>query len=173
MNAIAGEAPADQRVELLGLQSRVPVTWQRAEPQSGMRLAQFGVPAPGGGDGAEFVVYYFGPNQGGTLKANVERWQSQFAAPDGGPVEPEITELSGDFPATLVRLRGDYARGVGIGPGGEALPDRMLLAGVVETPQGSLYPQLHGPAALVAAQQPAFVDFIEGLGPAPSAAGDE
>jgi hypothetical protein len=155
-----------QRVELLGMASEVPSGWVASEPSSSMRLAQFQVPAAGGGDtgdDAEMVVYYFGPGQGGSVEANVERWVSQFSRPDAEPVEPVITELEGELPATLVELRGSYARGVGIGPGGESLPDRMLLAAVVETPEGNLYPQLHGPAAVVASAREAFVAFVEGL----------
>ncbi|NBC13898.1 MAG: hypothetical protein GVY09_11245 [Gammaproteobacteria bacterium] len=174
--AFAGGTPETQPVELLAMHSSVPADWQAQQPESNMRLAQFAVPAAGDGDGVEMVVYYFGPTQGGSVEANVERWQSQFAGPDGGSVEPEITELStrlgDDFQATLVSLRGSYARGVGMGPSGDALVDRMLLAGIVETPEGKLYPQLHGPAPLVAAQRPAFVGFIEGLTRSPATTGD-
>lgn len=171
---MAQPAGGSQPVELLGLRSAVPATWVAAQPQSNMRVAQFTVPAAGDdGAGAEMVVYYFGLAQGGTLEANVERWQSQFTGPDGGPVEPEITELGGELEATLVSLRGSYARGVGMGPTGDALPDRMLLAGIVETPKGNLYPQLHGPADLVTAEKPAFVAFIEGLVPVASAGAGE
>jgi hypothetical protein len=172
-SVVAGQDAGSQPVEMLGMRSHVPAGWVAEAPQSNMRVAQFSVPAAGEGDGAAFVVYYFGPGQGGSLEANLERWQSQFSSADGGPVEPDITELSGALPATLVSLRGSYARGVGVGPAGDALPDRMLLAGVVETPKGNLYPQLHGPAALVAAQQPAFVAFIEGLEAVPSSAVDD
>lgn len=170
-SAIAPAAP--QLVDLLGLRSTVPADWVAEEPQSDMRLAQFRVPADGGPEDAAMVVYYFGPSQGGTLEANIARWQSQFTGPDGGPVEPQITELDGTLPATLVTLRGNYARGVGMGPVGEALPDRMLLAAIVQTPQGNLYPQLHGPAAVVEQARPAFVAFIQGLAPVESDDGDE
>jgi hypothetical protein len=43
------------------------------------------------------------------------------------------------------------------------LPNRTLLAGVVETPQGNLYPQLHGPSEVVTAHREDFVRFITGL----------
>jgi hypothetical protein len=74
-----------------------------------------------------------------------------------------ISELDSEMPATLVELSGDYARGAGMGPVGDALPDRMLLAAVVDTPQGRLFPQLHGPEATVSAQRDAFVAFIKGI----------
>jgi hypothetical protein len=151
----------DQPVTLLDMESIVPADWVAQDPSSGMRLAQFRVPS-GDGAAAELVVYYFGPGQGGSLDANVERWASQFSGPDG-PVEPQITELDAVFPTTLVELTGSYARGVGMGPAGDAQPDRTLLAALVETPQGTLFPQLHGPADLVAAQRDGFVSFVEGI----------
>jgi hypothetical protein len=133
-----------------------------------MRTLQFRA-GQGDPDGAEFIVYYFGPGQGGSLEANLARWRSQFTAPDGGPAQPVVTELDSALPATLVELEGSYARGVGMGPAGDALPKRMLLAGLVETPRGNLYPQLHGPADLVRGLKPAFVAFMRELQPAEAA----
>ena len=152
----------EQRVTLLDMTSTVPADWVASEPSSGMRLLQFTLPADEAADAAQFVVFFFGPGQGGTLEANVARWSSQFSA-DDGPVEPVITPLDSEMPATLVELTGSYARGVGVGPAGDALPNRTLLAGVVETPQGNLYPQLHGPTDVVTAHREDFVRFITGL----------
>ncbi|MGB5733624.1 MAG: hypothetical protein WBM40_04180 [Thiohalocapsa sp.] len=164
----AGPCLADsQPVAFLDMTSEVPADWIASEPSSDMRLLQFTVPAADDAGAPELVVYYFGPDQGGSLEANVARWTSQFSA-DGGSVEPVITPLAGDLPATLVELTGSYARGVGVGPVGEALPNRTLLAGVVETPRGNLYPQLYGPADVVAKHKAEFVDFITGISQIPS-----
>ena len=162
--AAQANTPADnQSVRFRDMSAEIPADWVAGEPSSTMRRLQFSLPGANGGEGAELVVYYFGPGQGGTLEANIARWASQFSGPDGAGVEPVITPLSGTMPATLVELTGSYARGVGIGPTGDALPDRTLLAGVVETPSGNLYPQLHGPAGLVARQRDAFIAFIESI----------
>ncbi|CRI64787.1 conserved exported hypothetical protein [Thiocapsa sp. KS1] len=165
-------ASADQAVTFLTYQSSVPDAWVAETPKSEMRKLQYKVPASGGagGDGAEFVVYFFGPGQGGTLEANIERWQSQFQGPDGAPVEPTVTQIGTEtVPATLVELRGSYGRSVGMGPGDDVQTDRMLLAGVIETPQGNLFPQMHGPAELVAAQREGFVAFVKGIQPTAAA----
>lgn len=154
---------AGQTATFQGLTSEVPSDWVPQEPSSSMRLLQYDIPGASAEASAHFVVYYFGPGQGGTLEANLERWSSQFSNPDGSPVKPEVTPLKSNMPATIVELRGSYARAVGMGPGNEVLPDRMLLAAVVETSQGNLYPQLHGPADLVTAQRQAFIDFIQGI----------
>ncbi|MCG6898082.1 MAG: hypothetical protein LJE61_08600 [Thiocapsa sp.] len=166
----AGLASADQTVAFLDFESGVPDDWVAEPPKSQMRQVQFRIPAAEG-EGAEFVVYYFGSGQGGTLEANIERWKSQFQGPDGTPVEPEVSEIGTEaIPATLVQLRGSYGRSVGMGPSDEVLADRMLLAGLVETPQGNLYPQLHGPAELVASQREGFIAFVRGIRPAGQAA---
>jgi hypothetical protein len=164
--AASGFVFAEQSVSFLTYESAVPDAWVSEAPKSEMRKLQYRIPATEG-DGAEFVVYFFGPGQGGTLEANIERWQSQFQGPDGTAVEPEVTEIGTDaMPATLVQLRGGYGRSVGMGPSDEVLEDRMLLAGIVETPEGNLYPQLHGPAELVAGQRDAFIAFVQGIKPA-------
>lgn len=154
---------AGQAVRFQGLTSEVPSAWTQDTPSSNMRVLQLGVPGGAEGEGAQFVVFYFGPGQGGSLEANVDRWTAQFSNPDGSPVTPVMGPVESPMPATLVELRGSYARGVGAGPGAETLPDRMLLAAVVETPEGNLYPQLHGPAELVASQREAFIAFIQGI----------
>ena len=101
------------------------------------------------------MVYYFSPGQGDSLEADVSRWTSQFRS-DEAPVEPVITPLTGNPPATLMELTVSYARGIGVGPVGEALPNRTLPAGVVETPRGNLYPQLYGSADVVAKHKAEF-----------------
>jgi hypothetical protein len=159
-----GALAEGQRVEFLGFHSQVPSRWAPEPPTSSMRVLQLKVPGAEGAESAALIVYFFGPGQGGTVEANVERWKSQFSGPDGSPVVPSITSVEGSqLPATLVELEGSYARGIGVGPSGEAQSDRMLLAAVVETPKGNLYPQLHGPAELVKSQRADFIAFLKGI----------
>jgi hypothetical protein len=129
-----------------------------------MRLAQFRVPSTSGSDEAEAVVFYFGQGQGGSVDANIARWQSQFSSPDGKPVTPTIQRFKvGDMPVTVAEFTGSYARSVGMGGGGSAKPDQTLLSAIVETPKGSLWIQLHGPRATVRANREAFLAMVRGL----------
>jgi hypothetical protein len=112
------------------------------------------------------VVYYFGPGQGGSADANIARWTGQFSSPDGGPVTPEVTTLDGaTFPTTVVDLEGSYARGIGMG-GSEAEPDQELVAAIVETPEGSLFLQLHGDQEAVAAVRNDYLAMVSSIQPA-------
>ncbi len=151
-------------VTLLGLTILVPPSWVSQPPASAMRLAQFRVPATAGSGDAECVVFYFGPGQGGSVEANIARWESQFSTPDGKPVKAVVRPVTvGGMPVTAVELAGSYARGVGMGPAGPREPDQMLLVAIVQTPRGNLFFQLHGPQATVAANQEAFWTMIRGI----------
>jgi hypothetical protein len=166
VSTVTSGADEWQGVQFLGMKSKVPADWVSEPVTSSMRVLQFAVQGGEGSDAVQFVVYYFGLRQGGSVEANLARWKSQFSGPDGGEVEPQVSTLEdAKLPATLVELEGTYARGVGMGPQGTALPERMLLAAVVESPKGNLYPQLHGPATSVKDARAAFVAFIEAIEP--------
>lgn len=139
-----------------------PVAWKAAPPASQYRLAQWVVP---GRDGeAEAIVFYFGPGQGGSVLANIDRWASQFTTPDGKPVEPKIERgKSGALPMTTVELAGQYARGVGSGPQGQSRANQMLISSVVEGPKGNVTFQLHGPRPTVEANRAAFMAMVRGM----------
>src|SRR5580704_17071265 len=62
-----------------GVHWTMPPAW-KADAQRPMRLATYMV-APGG----ECGVYYFGPGQGGSVQANLDRWIGQFLEADGKP----------------------------------------------------------------------------------------
>ena len=156
-------------VEFLGLKAPLPEAWIEEQPSSSMRLAQFLIPGEDNRGDAELVLYYFGQGQGGSAEANIARWQSQFTTVGGGVVNPSVKTMTvSGMPVTMVELRGDYARGVGMGPAATPEPDQILLATIVETPRGNVYIQLYGPAQAVAAQREAYVHFIRNIKPSPS-----
>jgi len=160
----ACSSPPPQAVSLLGYGTAAPSEWPVRAPGSSMRLTEFDA-----GGGADVIVFYFGAGQGGSAAANIARWESQFTTPGGEPAEAEVSTLDGStFPTTVAELEGRYARGVGMGAQGEAEEDQALVAAVVETPQGTLFPQLVGPRAAVAEERSAFLDFVRDIAPAPT-----
>jgi hypothetical protein len=141
-----------------------PSTWTPRPSTSSARLAQFVVPDPDGGSGAEVVVYFFGQGQGGNVDANLARWKSQFSTPDGSPVPERISHDSlGAFPITFAEYRGTYRRGVGAGSADSARTGQALVAAIAETPRGTLFFQLFGPLAVVTRERDRFVAFVKGL----------
>ncbi|HTE46927.1 MAG TPA: hypothetical protein VK636_16890, partial [Gemmatimonadaceae bacterium] len=142
----------------------VPAGWNTRTPASNMRLAEFVIGGADSTTGAEVVVYFFGKGMGGNVEANLARWKAQFATPDGSPVPETITrDSSATFPITFAEYRGTYARGIGAGSPDQARAGQTLFAAIAETPRGTMFIQLFGPSARVAAERAAFMRFVKGL----------
>jgi hypothetical protein len=130
-----------------------PKTWQ-AQAQRPMRLATYLVP-----EGGECGVYYFGPGQGGSVQANLDRWIGQFPQPDGKPKIQNKTVHG--LKVTTVDIAGAYT-GMG-GPNAPAAAPKggyRLLGAIVETTQGSIFFKFTGPQKTVAANQAGFDAMI-------------
>ena len=127
-----------------------PAGWTAAGERP-MRLATYEVPgAPGAGE-ASCAVYYFGPGQGGTPAANLERWTGEFENP--GKADPSVRDVHG-VRVSRIHVRGRYtSHGSSMGGeahGGEApQADYALLGAIAEAPGGSVFFKLTGPAATV------------------------
>ena len=161
-----GQVQVLKTVEFLGLTAPLPEAWIEEQPSSSMRLAQFTIPGGENRGDAKLVLYYFGQGQGGSAEANIARWKSQFTTANGGAVNPSVETLAvSGMPVTLVEIRGDYARSVGMGAIATPEPDQILLATIAETPRGNVYIQLYGPAQAVAAQRAAYLHFIRNIKP--------
>lgn len=149
----------------LGYRTTVPAAWAYATPSSTMRLAEYRIPTAGAATPVEIVVYFFGPGQGGSPQANLDRWKSQFSNPAGGPVAEVVRhDTTGAFPLTIAEYSGTYARGTGAGSSPDAArPGHTLIAVVAETPRGTLFFQCFGPSAAVATHRAAYLQFVRGL----------
>lgn len=165
--AVAAPPAKSDKLVIQGFASPVPAAWTPSQPSSTMRVAQFSLPAAADAEVGEMAVFYFPTGQGGSHEANIERWTSQFTSADGKPVMPKISaSKSGDIAVTLVELQGTYARGVGMGPAGDAKPDQTLLVALVEIPIGRITLQTYGPSKTIAAQRDNFVKLAKGFRPA-------
>jgi hypothetical protein len=135
-----------------------------------MRLATYTVPhAPGDAENAECGVFYFGPGQGGSVQANMDRWIGQFLQADGKPAKSSAkisNRTVHGLKVTTVDVSGAYT-GMG-GPSaapGTPKPGYRLLGAVVEGPQGSVFFKFTGPAKTVAQNQAAFDRMLASLSP--------
>ena len=133
-----------------------------------MRLATYQIPpAPGDQESGECGVYYFGPGQGGSVEANVDRWIGQFQQTNGNPskdvAKVEKRTING-LKVTTIDVSGSYT-----GMGGPAAPEGSpkqryrLLGAIVESPQGSVFFKFTGPAKTVAENQSIFERMLSTL----------
>jgi hypothetical protein len=132
-----------------------------------MRVGEFVIPrAPGDQEDAELIVYYFG-GSGGSAGANIDRWIAQMQQPDGKAsadrAHRESRTMNG-LRMSLVDVSGTYVAEMRPGAAEHYnKPGFRLRAAVVETPKGSYYVKLTGPAKTVDAATDAYEQFLSSL----------
>jgi len=129
-----------------------------------MRVGQYELPAAeGDAEPASLVVFYFGPGQGGSVEANLDRWMGQLKQPDGGSskdkAKTETLTVNG-MKVTLLDVTGVYAGG-DMGGAAQGKPNFRMRAGVIETPKGGYFIKLVGPEKTVGKWDDSFDAFIK------------
>ena len=122
-----------------GVHWQVPASWTTG-PEKSMRLATYVV------KDAECAVFYFGPNQGGSVDENIDMWASQF---EGRPNPKRELRTVGGLKITRVEIDGAYlSPGADMKPQGNK-PGYRMLSAIVQGPQGMVFFKFTGPAATV------------------------
>jgi hypothetical protein len=148
------------------VQFKAPEGWVAEQPTSSMRAAQYRLPkAEGDPEDASLIVFYFGPGQGGSVQANLERWMGQMEQPDGRPsserAKTENMTLNG-MNVTLLDVSGRFTAEMTPGEGARHdKPDYRMRAAVIETSKGPYFVKLVGPQKTVARWDQSFIDFVK------------
>jgi hypothetical protein len=147
------------------LKFRVPAGWVEEERTSSMRVAHYKLPrAPGDTEDASLVLYYFGPGQGGSTAANIDRWIGQMKQEDGSAAKGAKDEqlVANGLKVTMVDVSGTYVAETAPGSGTfNNKPAYRLRAAVVETPNGSYFVKLVGPEKTVAQWNDSFLSYVK------------
>ena len=145
-----------------GLRWTAPAGWASQPPQA-MRAATYRVgPVAGDNDPAECGVYFFGPGQGGSVAANIDRWKGQFRGANTAPAPAQVSKrtISG-LAVTVLDTSGSYS-GLG-GPmssGDHVVANYRLLGAIVEGPGGNIFIKFTGPARTIASNQQKFEQLL-------------
>lgn len=140
-----------------------PPSFKRVPPSNPMRKAAYVVPhAEGDTEDGELTVFYFGPGQGGSIDANVDRWVKQFGDVKPGDVRRADREANGLRQHTVELDSGTFSSGM---PGGATKPksDYGLVGGIVETPSGAYFFKMTGPAKTVKQAKPEFYKLLDSI----------
>lgn len=145
-------------------------TWKQVTPKSGMIEAEIKL-AKLGDDTEDGRLTIMGA--GGTIEANITRWQGQFVEEDGEAVEAK-TEVKTirEHEVHFVDISGTYLDMPG-GPfaGGKAIEreNYRMLAAIVETKDhGNYFVKLYGPQHTIEQNKAHFESMIESLKVAPA-----
>jgi hypothetical protein len=138
----------------------LPKGWQSVAPQSSMRMAQATIPGSGGP--GELGVFFFGPGQGGSAEANLQRWSGQF---EGGAAPQRGSFTAHGFKVTWIDVAGTMEPvTMGMGPR-SAQSGYRLLGGVVEGTGGPWFFKATGPDATLGPQREAFLAMLRSVRP--------
>lgn len=148
------------------LRYSAPEGWVIEQPTSSMRAAQFKLPkAEGDTEDASLVLYYFGSDQGGSIRDNIDRWISQIQQPDGSSSSDKAkseTLTPNGLKVTMIDVAGIYTAETSPGSGIRLnKPNYRLRAAVVETPRGNYYLKLVGPLKTVNRWDNAFREYVK------------
>lgn len=147
----------DTTMRFLGFTAPKPTSWRHYPPESGMRAANYVLPADSGASQAQVVVFQ---GIGGGVEANITRWVGQFRDANGDPVTAirESFEVDG-VPVHFVELSGQY-QGMGVA---WPTPNQLFLGAVIEADDGDIQIRLVGPRETVEKHRDAFRTMLEGL----------
>ncbi len=164
--ATALNSAQDKSCGACELHFKMPDGWVSESPSSKMRVAQYKLPkAEGDAEDASLVVYYFGPAQGGSVDANIDRWISQMEQPSSDSPKEKAkrqTLTVNGLKVTTVDVAGTYT--AEMSPGSAThynKPNFRLSGAVVETPKGFYFAKLIGPEKTVGHWREAFNGFIK------------
>ncbi|MBD3298096.1 MAG: hypothetical protein GF341_05520 [candidate division Zixibacteria bacterium] len=134
-----------------GITWTIPDAWNPG-PERRMRVATYLIDE--GVKEADCAVFYFGPNQGGSVEANIERWIGQFEQPDDSDshekAQIEKKTVNG-LDVTTIELGGTYNASMGGPMSGnkEKRPGWHMLGAIVEAPEGPVFFKVTGPQETV------------------------
>lgn len=142
----------------------VPEQWTVERPISRMRVFQAHVPrAEGDPRDGKVIVYYFGPQAGGGVEANLERWKKQVRRGEDDPEPKRSERRCGPFRATILDQTGTYTP-PSFGPRAPKrppLPGTRIINVILPTPEGTYFVRLVGPKKTVAAHYARFLAFLD------------
>lgn len=146
-----------------GLRLMVPAGWKKQAPMSPMLEHEFSAGDPTRPDVRITIMA-----AGGSVEANIARWQQQFEPHDGQPVKNNAAEPKRTIAGKTVHVvdfRGTYLdRPQGPGGPAESKKDYRMLSAVVELNGGASYFfKLYGPSQAVEKEQAAFEEFLSSM----------
>ena len=137
--------------------------WKSVKPKS--RMLEFEIKVPkledDKTDGRLTIM-----GAGGSIAANIQRWEGQFSQTDGSATEAKTKEMTiEEMKVTMVDITGSFTQTMG-GPfsGGKkvTLDDQRMLAAIIQTPEnGNYFVKLVGPAATIKANEAEFERLIK------------
>jgi hypothetical protein len=166
--ALSDEKPGDEQAattEIKAAEGRltihVPAEWQRKQPAIQMIEHEYQAEAGEPGAAAARMTMMMA---GGSVKANLDRWKSQFQMAADGPKPTESTLESDGQKVHLIDMQGTYLDRRGPFAPPTPRDDYRMLGAVVEVKGGGLFfVKFYGPTATIAKHASAFESMVKSV----------
>lgn len=146
-----------------------PAGWVSKTPSSSMRMAEYTLAkVAGDAEDATVTVFFFGATQGGNVQANIDRWISQMAQPDGRPSAERAQTAKGatasGLKMTTVDVSGTFVAEVAPGSAEHFnKPGFRQIAVYVDTPGGPYFVKALGPVKTLAKWDASVATFLKNI----------
>ncbi len=138
-----------------------PKKWDRSHEMP-MRVATYVIPSGlEDMESGECGVFFFGPDQGGDVDMNIQRWGAQF---EGAAEAIKNTATINGMEVVYVRIAGTF-----LAPAGPEMesqgkkPGYKLLGAIVKAPNGMVFFKCTAPAMIIEREEAAFLAMIESI----------
>ena len=146
-----------------GIDWSVPNGWIEERPKSSMRKAQFRLSkVEYDAEDASVVLFHFG-SKGGSVRANIERWISQFEESGREVLEEEKKEVNG-LSQTFVDISGTFL--FKTRPMARTVTEKtgfQMLGVVIETKAGPWFVKFVGPEKTIKKWKESFRQFLASI----------
>ena len=173
VSSVQAEEPANKERKIYlasgHLELTAPKAWKKVQPKSRIVQYEFSAPADAKKDAPTARITIMGA--GGSVKANIERWYSQFASPEKGSVKEnaKVEKFQADGQEIhLIDVAGTFKDRSGGGPfsGKPAVlrkDYRMLAAIIVTKDLGQYFVKITGPKDVCENLKDDFVKMLKEL----------
>ena len=154
----AEESVAPTEIVVAGgkIKIQVPGEWEKQEPRSRIIEFEFEIPPVKGDANGRFTVM----GAGGSVKANLDRWQGQFV---NAADKPKITETKqANMTVHLFEMEGTYKDQAGPFAPAVQKENYKMMAAILETKQyGLIFLKAYGPRETLSKSDEVFKKMIE------------
>lgn len=167
-NADAAARSRESRVRLGAYASTAPRAWREVPRPRPPRLRHFVLPrAPGDSRDGDLIIFHFGPGGGGTVDANLARWETLMESPSGSAPKARVTRWGKrGFRVTTLELQGTYLyrhRPLDLSLRPQRYRKHRLIGVVFECIDGPYFIRVVGPRNTIAKHQRRMQAWLRGF----------
>lgn len=162
-----GQQPKSGGTTEFPVQWQIPDSWKKVETSSRLKIPKVEFRIPGSNGTARMKAFYFGPGQGGSVDANLNRWKGQFEAGKGRKkLEPERSSKTvNGIEVHTLDVTGTFSPSMPRGKQRGATPGTRMLAAIAKVEGKKVFFKLVGPKQTVRAAKSDFDAFVSSLKP--------